>query len=71
MAPLQELEMLKQQPLHNQRSVENSQFWGYKSDNEQKIFGKICSQPIISKFALWPPYFSWKDSVTPNFNVSI
>ena len=60
MALLQELEMLKQQPLHDQRSVENSQFCGYKSDNEQKIFGKICSQPIISKFALWPPYFHEK-----------
>ena len=40
--------------------MENWQFWGYKSDNEQKIFSKICSQPIISWFALWPPIFHEK-----------
>ena len=55
--PLQKLKMLKQQPLHDQHSMENWQFWGYKSDNEQKIFSKICSQPIISWFALWPLFF--------------
>ena len=30
-----------------------------------KIFIKICSHPKISWFFLWPPYFSWKNSVTP------
>ena len=30
-----------------------------------KIFIKICSHPIISWFFVTPPYFSWKNSVTP------
>ena len=30
-----------------------------------KIFIKICSHPKISWFFLWPLYFSWKNSVTP------
>ena len=45
----------------NARSAENKHFRGYFI--EQNVH-KICSHPI-SWFFLWPPYFSWKKSVTP------
>ena len=32
-----------------------------------QIFIKICNHPIISWFFWGPPYFSWKNSVTPSF----
>ena len=54
--------MLKKHVTPNACSTENMHFGAISSN---KIFIKICSHPIISLFFLWPPYFSWKNSVTP------
>ena len=55
--------MLKKHVTPNARSAENMHFGGYFI---KQNFHKLVAIQKSLDF-LWPPYFSWKNSVTPSF----